>query len=130
MKAAVYGTLKRWFGNHIVMEGARGQFIKEDYIPFDKIDSVGFPRIKFNSESNKYIKVEIFEVEEEGVLNHLDRLEWYHWEGVDYNHYNRIKVKTLSWEEVYVYEINSNIADESDKFYDKEEDNILYYNWK
>lgn len=130
MKAAVYWTLKRWLHNHRVMESAGGEFIKEDYIEFKNIDSVGFPRIKFWKDTNKFIKVEVFEVSDSWVENELDSLEWFFFECYEGNHYNRIKVKTESWEEVSVYEINRDIPDLSDNYFEKEINNKLYFNWK
>lgn len=129
MKVAVYWTLKKGFHNHEVMKRTRGEFIKEDYIEFDKIDSVWFPRVRFAEGTNKFLKVEIFEVSQAWISDNLDALEGFYYEGYEWNHYNRIIVKTESGEEVGVYEINNNIDDFSEDYFEKKEGDRLYFNW-
>ncbi len=130
-RVAVYWTLKKGFHNHRVMEMAQGKFIREDYIQFKHLWSGGFPRVKFVKEGewdiNKWIKVEIYDVEEQNV-HFLDRLEGYT-EGSEYNHYNRILIKTLSGEEVSAYEIchdNNNVAE---NYFKETVDGKNLYEW-
>lgn len=127
---AVYWTLKKWFHNHIVMEQAKWVFIKNDKIPFDKIDSIGYPRIKFNKHSNKFINIELYQVQDSGIP-YLDSLEWYTPWG-QYNLYNRIELTTESGLKVSVYEIVNDIEDYSDEYLDYENTttNKKYYDWK
>ena len=75
---AVYGSLKKGFGNYSVMESAKGKFITEaitkesNYV----MDGYGYPYVVFNdSEHARAVKVEIYEVDDIGLKMHLDRLE-------------------------------------------------------
>lgn len=132
-KVAVYGTLKKGFGNHRVMEKAQGKFIKEDYVEINHLWTCGFPMVKFVKEgdtpSNKWLKVEIYEVDDKGVTWPLDRLEGYT-EGSDWNLYNRIKTLSLSWEEVSVYEIVNDNNNVIENYFVEEKDGKLLYDWK
>ena len=122
---AVYGTLKRehnpW--NHSCMIRAEWKFIKEAYVEFNKLEWRWFPTGKFTSWTNKWVLVELFEVNKEWVENSLDRLEWYP------TFYNRKKVPTLDWDEVIIYEIVREIEGNWDPFFTHEEWGKKFYNW-
>ena len=125
----VYGTLKRSKGNYSVMERAKGEYIGEDYIGFDKVWDCGFPQVKLSAESNKYLLVELFEVPEVGVEWPLDGLEGYN-ANSPYNHYNRVKTTTFLWKEIEVYEIVSEPIDCSENYFSHIEWDNLFYNRK
>ena len=78
MKVAVYGSLKRGYGNHRVMKNANGKYLY-DAVSTDAhyiLDGHSYPYINeapSNPEKGK-LSVEIYEVSEEGLL-HLDALE-------------------------------------------------------
>jgi len=78
MIVAVYGSLKRGFGNYRVMEDAQGVFIGEAESEADNfiMAGYGFPYVvTSDSEVAGKIMVELFEVPELGVLTNLDLLE-------------------------------------------------------
>jgi len=128
----VYWTLKKWWGNHRVMEAANGKYIWDDYVEFKSIDSCGYPMVKFPhwEVTNKFLFIEVYEIEWDDALRHLDGLEWYYWEWEAYNLYNRIEVKTQSWKDISIYEINWWITDISDRYYVDRNGSNRYYNWK
>lgn len=128
---AVYWTLKKWFWNYWVMERAKGVFIREDFVEFTHIVSWWFPMIKFwkNEGVKKFIKVELFSVPEEWIINSLDRLEWHP------TFYKRKDVTTVIDEEPCVtYNIVDSIWDSSERFkIDKPSDDAPewdYFDWK
>jgi len=128
----VYGTLKKWWGNHRVMKAAEGKYIDDDYIEFKDIDSCGYPMVKFwNWElTNKFLFIEVYEIEWDDALRHLDWLEGYYWEWEHYNLYNRIEVVSLSWKKISVYEINWWISDISDNYFVEKKWSKKFYSWK
>ena len=76
---AVYGSLKKGYGNHRVMEMANGRYVgvgvtqKDEFI----MDGHGYPyiiRAKDNPLKRRVL-VEVYEVPKEGLLRHLDSLE-------------------------------------------------------
>lgn len=126
---AVYGTLKKGFGNHRVMEDAGGRFAWTDYLQFERMSSWGFPRVKFSTTSNKWLKVELYEVEEEWILNHLDRLEGCGGTERSDNFYNRINKFSLSWKQVETYEINHDIEHGEEPFVTHNDGIHFFYEW-
>jgi gamma-glutamylaminecyclotransferase len=72
MKLFVYGTLKRGFPNHHVMEYAKGTFLKEITFPARMYSLIGFPAIYLDHEST--VHGELFEVPEDNI-GIIDRLE-------------------------------------------------------
>jgi len=109
---AVYWTLKKWLGNYGTMERAKWKFIWSDHIQVKYLKDVWFPCIKLSNKSNKWLVVELFEVEEDNI-HVLDSLEWYE-EWRAHNHYNRVIISTLSNKEVSVYEYNDEITKAED----------------
>lgn len=131
MLIAVYWKLKKKFGNHRVMEMVEWEYIKDDYIEFTKMTGCDFPMVEFGdslSSQSKYLFIEIYEVDKKWVEWLLDSLEGYYWEG-SHNLYNRIQVQTLSWETVYVYDINREIKNDEEQWFSHEDDGKLFYNW-
>lgn len=120
---AVYGTLKKQYWNHQVMESAEWEFIKEDYVPFEAIDWFWFPVAKFNSDSKNLLKVELYKVSREWIENYLDRLEWHP------TFYYRKEVKTLSWVDAIIYEINRDVSDRKQDFFTHEDWDNKFYEW-
>jgi len=126
---AVYGTLKREFGNNRVMKVARGEYIWEDYIQVKALQNVGYPMILLSDDSRKWLKVELFNVPVSGIEWPLDSLEGFYGDWLP-NHYNRIKTETLKGRTVWVYEINEDIIDGLEEYYTHNEGPTLFYNWK
>jgi gamma-glutamylcyclotransferase (GGCT)/AIG2-like uncharacterized protein YtfP len=79
MRVAVYGSLKQGFGNHRVMEHAKGKLISAAITTEDHyiLDGRGFPYInEAPSDPHKgALSVELYEVPKQGVLGPLDSLE-------------------------------------------------------
>jgi gamma-glutamylcyclotransferase (GGCT)/AIG2-like uncharacterized protein YtfP len=97
-KVFVYGSLKRNYWNHRVLEQSNGKFVKEDQLSGASIYNYSsFPALGFIEGKNP-VQGEVFEVER---MDYLDRLEGYP------NFYNRSLVKTDSGEEVWVYHFNT-----------------------
>lgn len=120
----VYWTLKTWFGNYWVMEIAKWEFVKKDYVPFKQMAWRWFPITKFQwNDWTKLLEIEIFKVSKEWIEWPLDRLEWYP------HMYNRLEVQTESWETVTVYEYQRDFDDNSESFIEKEEWDKTYYSW-
>jgi len=71
---AVYGSLKRGYGNYPTMERAKGKFITEAVSNFKVVmDGHAYPYINIDNNGYK-LSVELFEVNEDG-LKVLDSLE-------------------------------------------------------
>lgn len=126
-KVAVYGTLKEWFHNHSVMQRAEGTKIGMDYVEVESLHNVWYPCVKFKEGTNRFLEIEVYYVPDEWMQN-LDWLEWYT-PGDPNNLYNRITVTTHNWDEVIVYEINSDIDDWLEEYFDYESNGKRYYNW-
>jgi gamma-glutamylcyclotransferase (GGCT)/AIG2-like uncharacterized protein YtfP len=111
-KVAVYGTLKRGFGNH----GLINKPCKyAGYTMVDSITGYGFPRMKLGNNFKLY--VEVYELDST-ELSMVDRLEGYQ-EGVKPTFYHR-KVTTVTnidtgdTEDVFIYEIVEDIDNDLD----------------
>ena len=117
---AVYGTLKRWYYNHKLLENAH--FILEDYIPATKVAGESFPKIFYNWEIKNYmVHCEIYCVPNEDMSN-IDTLEWHpHW-------YKRTEVTTKNWYIVEFYNYISKLQDDTKNFCNIDE-NWKYIKW-
>ena len=70
MVVAVYGSLKRGYGNYPTMERANGKFITEAVSTFNvDMDGRSFPYINLNKDGYP-MRVEIFEVED------IEPIDW------------------------------------------------------
>lgn len=77
----------------------------------------------------KVLKVEIYKVDDQIMMNNLDALEWHpRW-------YQRVPVKTIDWDiiEVYTMPIDKNTIESTEEYlesmYESEDENFIYYNW-
>ena len=97
MFVAVYGSLKKGFGNHILLKHSK--FIGEDIVKGFEMRSMGsFPFIRKGFGN---VHVEIYKVDDATML-HLDRLEGYPY------FYTRIQVRTEKLKKkVWIYVIKS-----------------------
>ena len=122
---AVYGTLKRKFGNHVCMESAHWEYVKDSYVEFSKCTWSWYPMAKFEVGTDRLLKVELYNVPKEWILNHLDRLEWHP------TFYTRKGVVTSDWDECTIYEIASDIQDTSEQWKEESDPEIpeTYYEW-
>ncbi len=71
MKAFVYGTLKRGYGNNVLLSGA--EYLGDYTLPGFKLLNAGFP-VAVPSEGDSILG-ELFKISEEKHLPSLDRLE-------------------------------------------------------
>lgn len=106
MKLFVYGTLKKGFGNHRLLEGAK--FLGEDTIPGGMISLGGFPG--WLGEGEGYTKGEVYEIDEEH-LHATDRLEGYDIRSPDNSFYIRRSITATVQGEVLVYQYNGRYGD-------------------
>ena len=100
MLVAVYGSLKKGFGNHSLLKHSK--FIGEDIVKGFEMRSMGaFPFIRKGFGN---VHIEIYEVDDLTMFN-LDRLEGYPY------FYNRIQVKTKNLKKkVWIYVINEKLS--------------------
>lgn len=99
-KIFVYGTLKKDFHNHYVMEKAGGKFIGTDSIPAIMFEyTKSFPAIELSTDTNKQVHGEVYQVDS---IAPLDRLEGYNPDRDSNNFYNRSLVKT-QYGDAWVY---------------------------
>lgn len=100
----VYGTLKRGFYNHHLLEKA--EFIKTTVIPdgnYCLYDLGSFPAVKvvlYGNEETTPVTVEIFQVDKE-TFDNLDRLEGYP------SFYNRVLIETPEGYHAWLYVMSS-----------------------
>ena len=94
MKLAVYGTLKRGHGNW-------GHYLNNEHVKFlgtaltepkFKMFNGGFPIVEENGETS--IHIEVFEVNNENVIKHINNLEGYYGENNPKNWYHTIEIDT------------------------------------
>ena len=77
---AVYGSLRKGLGNHRVMEIAKGELVDAGYTSknCNLYDLGAFPSVSLaHSSANKPVRVEVYQVPEDGVTGPLDGLEGY-----------------------------------------------------
>ena len=97
----VYGTLKKGYGNHRVMQNAEGVFVQEDTLQgYDIYDLGGIPGV---IEGEGEVTGEVFSVSDEG-LPYLDRLEGHP------TFYKRSEATTLGGIPVEVYIIQRDMS--------------------
>lgn len=95
-KVAVYGSLRKGFGNHGTMVRAEGTFLSKDTISgFNLYPYAGrsFPCV---TKGDNNIVAEVYEVDEEG-LSILDGLEGYP------DFYDRLQTDTENHKNVWIY---------------------------
>lgn len=84
MRVAVYGTLKRGFGNHRLIDGQGGEFIGETTLKGFEMFSAGYFPVVYPSSEQDTITIQVFDVDD---IRPLDSLEghptWYKRQEVD-----------------------------------------------
>lgn len=106
---AVYGTLKRGFGNNRLLESSK--FLGEQKIPGFKMYSLGgFPAInKANEDSN--ITIEVYEVDDPQVVKNVYSLEHYSGERDNpHNWYDTVDVST-KWGDAEIFYFKKDLQD-------------------
>ena len=89
---AVYGSLRKGFGNHRRLDGATYKGTTKTLRPFAMYSLGGFPMVQLDGAKVAPITVEIYECDD-GVLAGLDQLEGYRGPGKS-NFYDRSEVDT------------------------------------
>lgn len=84
-KVIVYGTLKKGFGNHRLLETSK--FLGTTSVPGTMYSLGGFPGVRLDRLGQTSIKCEVYEVDGATLVN-LDRLEGYRGPGLN-NFYDR-----------------------------------------
>ena len=93
MRVAVYGTLKRGFHNHFLLEDS--EYLGVDRIKGYSMHSMGYyPAVVTSEDENDLISVEVYEVDAE-TLAALDTLEGYGGFASKDNMYNRKQIETV-----------------------------------
>jgi len=122
-KIAVYGTLKKDFGNHRLLDKDP---LYKGYVGVDRVAGHGFPIMKLG---DKYkLLVEVYEVDDE-ELRRVDSLEGYS-EGHTPHFYNRVLTDVTSLDDgsvdqVFIYEYVSDVADNTNEICEEILPNIL-----
>ncbi len=101
----VYGTLKKGYGNHRLLEG-RSQFLGDAVVP-GKLYGFGLPGYVMGDEGK--VHGELYSFEDPAVLRDLDWLEGYRAESLKDSFYIRSLVTSTvgsSTQDAWVYEIN------------------------
>ena len=136
-KVAVYGTLKKWWLWHNLLQQAKPKYIwlrdieilsirniKSDYK--GNIDRY-YPHIIFKKGTWKFLSTELYEISLEMIKKYLDPLEEYTW--FESDPYTRKIVKTALWENVWVYDSNWEAWNDTDIFFTHQNSQGLFYNW-
>ena len=113
MKVFVYGTLKRGFGNHVLLAGRAKLVEDQDAILGKMVSLGGFPGWLGPGEGFTY--GETYEVPEEhraSVLRDLDRLEGYRDGDPASSFYIRTQVETSRGHTAFAYKYNGRIYDD------------------
>lgn len=102
---AVYGSLRKGFGNHHILKNANylGEFDTEPI--YDMYSLSAFPGLVTGG--NTSIKMEVYEVDRPTLVR-LNQLEGYICDDHVNNHYNRISINT-PYGEAYTYTYNYSI---------------------
>lgn len=105
VKVFVYGTLRKGFGNHRLLEHPEVKFIGKDSIRARMYTSHwGYPYIVFSQSNKDRVIGEVYEVPYKLVKGSLDRLEGYSPRNKKGNLYDRKKALTAKKHITYVYE--------------------------
>jgi len=101
----VYGTLRKGFGNHRLLEHPQVEFVCEDSIRAKMYTAHwGYPFIVFSQSNKDRVVGEVYEVPYSLVINRLDHLEGYQGSKTRHNLYYRKRAFTANKNLVYVYE--------------------------
>lgn len=114
----VYGTLMSGYGNNRLLQTST--LISKDTIRGSLYEICAFPG--WRSHGNGIVRGEVYRVDDERVIDNLNRLEGFISEGNENNFYNRVQIETLSntyQEPVYAYEWNENLENENKYKYKK-----------
>lgn len=74
----VYGTLRTGNYNHTVMKRAKGKYVGLGTIDATMVNLGAYPAVVLKDGPSKVVG-EVYEIANQDLLNHLDRLEGYPW---------------------------------------------------
>lgn len=104
---AVYGTLRKGYGNHRILADGNCEFLGEEVVSgYDMFTNGGFPMIV---EGSRDILIEKYRVTDETTMKRLDRLEGYNAEG-DTGMYLRRTIKDSEDNDMDIYIWNLGIS--------------------
>lgn len=104
---AVYGTLRKGYGNHAILAEGKCEFLGQDTISgYDMYTNGGFPMIV---EGTRDIVIEKYRVTDETTMRRLDRLEGYNPES-DKGMYLRRTIKDSEENDIDIYIWNLGIS--------------------
>lgn len=134
-KIAVYGTLKRWWFWHHLVQKANAEFICDDYIEIEGIRSVkwdswdrSYPHVVLGKNTQKFLRVEIFSISLAAIKQYIDPVEEYTWSSND--PYIRKKNVTLWWIEVWWYNSNWSVWNDTENFFTHQDWEKRFYDWE
>lgn len=120
-KVAVYGSLRKGMGNHVLLEGSK--FLGNDVVQGSMYSLGGFPGCH-NHDPEDTIHIEVYEVDDD-TLQSLDWLEGVDEECPEAGMYRRERIFT-SLGSVYIYWYNGDVDAVHD--YVEGGDWVKYYN--
>lgn len=89
---AVYGTLKKGFGNHRILESSKFLGTDNTKETFEMYSFGGFPAIVEGGD--KHIFIEVYSTSDENVLRRLDQLEGFREKDSENNFYDKKEIDT------------------------------------
>lgn len=128
---AVYGTLKKGYGNHHLLDGAK--YLDTMVLPILALSGSGFPIAKFvQTDSDQeqrmdawapMITVELYKIVDSDMLKHIDSLEGYTPNDHDNSRYKRIQLHgtTRNWITISVYTMDKTTGLKQEWLKDKEQ---------
>lgn len=102
-KVAVYGSLRKGLGNHVLLRDSQLISTETVSLPYRMLSMGGFPGL-VPSDNIHDIVVEVYEVTDD-TLQDLNSLEGYYGKNNQHNFYNRVKIET-NVGEAFIYILN------------------------
>jgi len=108
---AVYGSLKRGFGNHRLLQNKDAKFIgtTKTKARFSLYSLGGFPGIK--NDGKTAVEIEVFDVQTPELESRLDMLEGYGGANSRYNMYNKEVIDT-EFGKAFIYTYNGGVSED------------------
>lgn len=110
MKVAVYGSLRKGFGNHRLLDGLEACFEGFVEVPYRMVSLGAFPGLVPHAEKSS-VYLEVYELDSDERLRRLDGLEGYRGPNAD-NFYDRVVIPDfeVGGEGVHVYVLDNSYS--------------------
>jgi gamma-glutamylcyclotransferase (GGCT)/AIG2-like uncharacterized protein YtfP len=111
MKVFVYGTLMSGFGANMMLKSTKPLGIDTINGTMHDVNRGGFPGVILDTGNT--VQGEVYEVEDEGVLENLDRYEGFNSDNLPASLYTRHTVQTEGGHEVLIYQYNQGVSEDT-----------------